>query len=215
VDVAVALSAIVVLSPLLLVVAALVVIDVGTPTIFWQQRPGVRGRPFRLYKIRTMAAPYAADGRRIADADRISTVGHFLRRFRLDELPQLFNVLTGEMSLIGPRPLLRVEHVPGFDERVSVRPGMTGWAQVRGGRSLSAHDKAALDVWYIRNASFRVDLQILLGTLRVILLGERQADADAIRSAWHELQAGAIDAGSGAAAVLHWGRAQPSARAGA
>jgi lipopolysaccharide/colanic/teichoic acid biosynthesis glycosyltransferase len=215
VDVAVAAGAIVVLSPLLLMVAVLVVIDVGTPTIFWQQRPGVRGRPFRLYKIRTMAAPYGADGRRVADADRLSTIGLFLRRFRLDELPQLFNVVTGEMSLIGPRPLLLVDHVPGFDERLAVRPGMTGWAQVKGGRRLSAEDKAALDVWYVRNASLRLDVQILAATVRVILLGERAADAEAIRAAWRELQTAAVGGERPEAPGLPWGAAQPSASAGA
>ena len=144
--------------------------------MFWQQRPGLGGRPFRLYKFRTMARPYDADGRRIADADRLSVVGRFLRRSRLDELPQLFNILIGEMSFIGPRPLLAADQYPGLDARLAVRPGMTGWAQIKGGRQLSASDKAALDVWYIRNACLRVDLEILLGTLRVILLGERKAD---------------------------------------
>jgi lipopolysaccharide/colanic/teichoic acid biosynthesis glycosyltransferase len=214
-DVAVAAGAIVVLSPLLLLVAVLVVIDVGTPTIFWQQRPGVRGRPFRLYKIRTMAAPYSADGRRVADADRLSAIGRFLRRFRLDELPQLFNVVTGEMSLIGPRPLLLVDHLPGFQERLAVRPGMTGWAQVKGGRRLSAEDKAALDVWYVRNASLRVDAQILAATLRVILLGERAPDAEAIRSARRELQTAAVADGRPGAPGLPWGAGRPPASAGA
>jgi lipopolysaccharide/colanic/teichoic acid biosynthesis glycosyltransferase len=187
------------LAPLLLLVVILAIVDAGPPAIFWQQRPGVGGRPFRLYKIRTMARPFGADGRRIADADRLSAVGRFLRRFHLDELPQLFNVLTGEMSLIGPRPLLVVDHVPGFDERLAARPGMTGWAQIKGGRGLSAADKAALDVWYIRNACLRVDLQIVAGTLRVILLGERAPDAGAIRDAWRELEShAAVGAWSGA-----------------
>jgi lipopolysaccharide/colanic/teichoic acid biosynthesis glycosyltransferase len=187
-DVAGALCAIVVLSPLLLLMAALVVVEIGTPAIFWQQRPGLGGRTFRLYKFRTMARPYAADGRRISDADRLSCCGRFLRRSRLDELPQLFNILIGEMSFIGPRPLLVADQYPALGARLAVRPGMTGWAQIKGGRHIGPADKAALDVWYIRNACLRLDLGILAGTLRVILLGERRADEAAIREAWRELQ---------------------------
>jgi lipopolysaccharide/colanic/teichoic acid biosynthesis glycosyltransferase len=187
-DVAAALCAILVLSPLLLLIAALVVAEIGTPAIFWQQRPGLGGRPFRLYKFRTMARPYDADGRRIGDADRLSVCGRFLRRSRMDELPQIFNILIGEMSFIGPRPLLAADQYPGLDARLAVRPGMTGWAQIKGGRYLVAADKAALDVWYIRNACLRIDLKILVGTLRVILLGERNADGAAIQEAWRELR---------------------------
>lgn len=210
-DVAAAACAIVVLAPLLLVVAVLVIIEIGPPALFWQQRPGVGGRPFRLYKFRTMGRPYDADGRRVADADRLSAIGRFLRRFRLDELPQLFNILIGEMSFIGPRPLLQADQFPGLDARLAVRPGMTGWAQIKGGRELSASDKAALDVWYIRNACFRVDLEILAGTLRVVLLGERAADGDAIRDAWHELRNSTADIEWSASPVPHSARAQPSA----
>jgi lipopolysaccharide/colanic/teichoic acid biosynthesis glycosyltransferase len=187
-DIAAAACGIVLLAPLLLLISVLVMVEIGPPAIFWQQRTGVGGRPFRLYKLRTMALPYDADGRRIADADRLSSIGRFLRRFRLDELPQLFNILIGEMSFVGPRPLLRADQFPGLDAQFSVRPGITGWAQVKGGRKLTAPDKAALDVWYIRNASLRVDLQILMGTLRVVLLGERTADGIAIREAWRELR---------------------------
>jgi lipopolysaccharide/colanic/teichoic acid biosynthesis glycosyltransferase len=187
-DLGVALSAIVLLSPVLLLIAALVVVEIGAPAIFWQQRPGLGGRPFRLYKFRTMARPYDACGRRIPDDKRLSVCGRFLRRFRLDELPQIFNILIGEMSFIGPRPLLLADQYPGLDARLAVRPGMTGWAQIKGGRHLIASDKAALDIWYIRNACLRIDLQILAGTLRVISLGERAADAAAIAEAWHELR---------------------------
>ena len=210
-DIGAAACAIVVLAPLLLVVAVLVIVELGPPALFWQQRPGVGGRPFRLYKFRTMGRPYDADGRRIEDPHRLSVTGRFLRRFRLDELPQLFNILIGEMSFIGPRPLLQADQFPGLDARLAVRPGMTGWAQIKGGRELSAADKAALDVWYIRNACFRVDLEILLGTLRVVLLGERAADGDAIRDAWHELRNGAADMEWDASPVPHSARVQPSA----
>jgi len=213
-DIAVATCAILLLAPLMLLVAVLVIVEIGPPALFWQQRPGLGGRPFRLYKFRTMRPAYDADGRRIADTDRLSAVGRFLRRFRLDELPQLFNILIGEMSLIGPRPLLQADQHPGLDARLAVRPGMTGWAQIKGGRELSASDKAALDVWYIGNAGLRVDLEILLGTLRVVLLGERAADREAIRIAWRELPSGAGDVEWGAPSVPHslphGARAQPS-----
>ena len=210
-DVAAASCAIVLLAPLLLLVAVLAIIEIGPPALFWQQRPGLGGRPFRLYKFRTMGPAYDADGRRIADAERLSAVGRFLRRFRLDELPQLVNILIGEMSFIGPRPLLQADQFPGLDARLAVQPGMTGWAQIKGGRELSASDKAALNVWYIKNACFRVDLEILLGTLRVVLLGERAADREAIREAWRELRNHAADVEWGAPSVPPSARAQPSA----
>jgi lipopolysaccharide/colanic/teichoic acid biosynthesis glycosyltransferase len=210
-DVAAATCLIVLLAPLLVLVAVLVVVDVGPPALFWQLRPGVGGRPFRLYKFRTMGRPYDAEGCRIADADRLTAIGRFLRRFRLDELPQLFNILMGEMSFIGPRPLLQADQFPGLDARLAVRPGMSGWAQIKGGRELSASDKAALDVWYIKNACLRVDLEILLGTLRVVLLGERAADGDAIREAWRELRPATAGANWRASSVPHGARAQPSA----
>jgi lipopolysaccharide/colanic/teichoic acid biosynthesis glycosyltransferase len=209
-DMVVSLAAIVLLAPVLMLVGLLVVVEIGPPAIFWQQRPGVGGRPFRLYKIRTMARPYAADGRRIADADRLSALGRFLRRSHLDELPQLFNVLIGEMSFVGPRPLLLADQLPGLDARLAVRPGMTGWAQIKGGRELSAPDKAALDVWYIQNACLRVDLAILMGTLHVVLFGERAADADAIREAWRGIRGEASD-NQRAGSSVPWARVQPSA----
>jgi lipopolysaccharide/colanic/teichoic acid biosynthesis glycosyltransferase len=210
-DTVAAVCAVVLLAPLLLLAALLVIIEVGPPAIFWQQRPGVGGRPFRLYKVRTMARPYDAEGRRITDAERLSVIGRFLRRYRLDELPQLFNVLIGEMSFVGPRPLLLVDQFPGLDGRLAVRPGLTGWAQIKGGRELTAHDKAALDIWYIRNACLRVDLEILLATLRVILFGERAADNQAIREAWRELRGDTVGEEWRGAAEPRWARAQLSA----
>lgn len=186
-DVTIAACAIVALLPLLLLITVLVVIDVGAPAIFWQQRPGLGGWPFRLYKFRTMAPAYDADGRRIADAERLSFCGWLLRRLRLDELPQLFNIVIGEMSFIGPRPLLSADQHPGLSARLAVRPGITGWAQIKGGRQISASDKAALDIWYIRHAGVLIDLQIIVGTLRMVLLGERQVDMVAVQEAWREL----------------------------
>lgn len=186
IDLIVASSSFVVLAPLIVLVTVLVAFDVGLPAIFWQQRPGKDGRPFRLYKFRTMRAPHDAQGHRILDDERLSVVGRLLRRFRLDELPQLYNVLVGEMSFIGPRPLLPQDQFPALAARLAIRPGLTGWAQIKGGRDLAPSDKAALDVWYVKNGSLRVDLEIILATLRMILFGER-TDPSAIREAWFEL----------------------------
>jgi lipopolysaccharide/colanic/teichoic acid biosynthesis glycosyltransferase len=186
IDVLGAAGAIVVLSPLMLVISVLVALDVGLPVVFWQQRPGAGGLPFRLFKFRTMASPHDSAGGRVADAQRLSIIGRFLRRTRLDELPQLYNVLIGEMSFIGPRPLLPVDQFPALSARLAVRPGLTGWAQIKGGRELTASDKAALDIWYLKHASLAVDLAIMAGTVRMIATGER-TDRRAIRAAWREL----------------------------
>jgi lipopolysaccharide/colanic/teichoic acid biosynthesis glycosyltransferase len=186
VDVAVALTMIVVLSPLILLTALVVALDVGLPTVFVQQRPGLRGCRFTLYKFRTMGPSHDSDGRRIADEARISRVGLFLRRTRLDELPQLFNILIGEMSFVGPRPLVSREQSMDIVARLLVRPGLTGWAQVHGGRTVSMTDKAALDLWYVRHASLKLDLKIILATLPIVLFGER-VDGEVVRLAWRDL----------------------------
>jgi lipopolysaccharide/colanic/teichoic acid biosynthesis glycosyltransferase len=185
-DVTAAGVAIVCLAPFAVLLGVLIMCVAGPPPIFWQQRPGERGRPFRLYKFRTMRSAHDRYGRRLADAERLSRIGWLVRRVRLDELPQLYNILVGEMSFVGPRPLLPADQSPAFAARLAVRPGLTGWAQIKGGRELTASDKAALDIWYVRNASFRLDLRILVGTLRMIVLGERM-DREAIRQAWREL----------------------------
>ncbi len=163
----------------------------GTPVLFWQQRPGLGGRPFRLYKFRTMRAGHDANGRRLSDAERVSSVGTIMRRLRLDELPQLFHILHGEMSLIGPRPLLPCDQADEYRARLLVRPGVTGWAQVVGGRDISPEDKAALDVWYVRNASLALDLEIAARTIPMMLLGER-ISRPLIERAWRELSEGGI-----------------------
>ena len=163
-----------------------VAVDVGFPVVFWQQRPGAGGQPFRLFKFRTMASAHDATGVRVSDSARLSLLGRFLRRSRLDELPQLYNVLVGEMSFIGPRPLLPVDQYPALAARLLIRPGLTGWAQVKGGRELLASDKAALDVWYLQHASLRVDVAILVGTARMVVLGEKTVPA-AIHVAWRNL----------------------------
>jgi lipopolysaccharide/colanic/teichoic acid biosynthesis glycosyltransferase len=184
IDAVTAALAMVCLAPVAVIIGIIVMLDAGHPPIFWQQRPGARGWPFRLYKFRTMAAAHDSEGRRLSDAERLSPFGRFLRRTHLDELPQLYNILIGEMSFVGPRPLLPPDQSPGFGARLAVRPGLTGWAQIKGGRELSASDKAALDVWYVRNASLRLDLQIIWGTMHTMWSRDR-ADAAAINQAWH------------------------------
>lgn len=169
--------------PVMFLVSALVFFDVGRPIIFWQQRPGALGRPIRVLKFRTMRAARGADGHLLSDTQRLSSIGKFFRRLRLDELPQVYNVIVGEMSMVGPRPLLPIDQSQQFHGRLAVKPGLTGWAQINGGRHLSVDDKAVLDLWYAKNASFRLDLHILLSTARTVLFGER-IDQNAIREAW-------------------------------
>lgn len=174
-DLCACLILMIVLSPLYLLAAALVLIDVGQPLLFWQQRLGLGGRTFLLHKFRTLRPPFDWQGRPIPDDQRISAIGRFLRKTRLDELPQLFNVLVGEMALVGPRPLLPEDQPGNAAVRLLVRPGITGWAQVNGGKLLSADEKHLLDEWYIQNASLGLDLKILLATLKVMFVGERRS----------------------------------------
>lgn len=178
-------------APFFAAVAIAVAIDAGLPVTFWQQRPGRGGRPIHVYKFRTMARPHDAQGRRIPDNLRVSTVGNFLRRTRLDELPQLFSILRGDMSFVGPRPLLPVDQPEAYAARLLVPPGLTGWAQVNGGRDISAADKAALDVWYVRHASPLLDLRILWRTIPMVLIGERIRHHD-IQQAWRDLREAGI-----------------------
>jgi lipopolysaccharide/colanic/teichoic acid biosynthesis glycosyltransferase len=173
-------------APFMMAAVLLVALDVGLPVVFWQLRPGQGGRPFRLYKFRTMAAAHDVDGTRIPDPERSSVIGRLLRRTRFDEMPQLYNVLIGEMSFVGPRPLLPHDQPDGDTTRLLVRPGMTGWAQVNGGRHISVADKSALDVWYLKNASLWLDVKILLQTV-VMLIGGERPNIGAIRRACEEL----------------------------
>ncbi len=191
IDIAASAFLIVLLSPLFLVVASLAAIDFGLDVTFWQQRPGIGGRPFKLRKFRTMAAAYDCQGQRVPDDDRLLLIGRFLRRTRLDELPQLYNILIGDMTFVGPRPLLPADQPSAYSARLLVRPGLTGWAQVKGGRGIPAADKAALDVWYVRNASLALDLKILALTIPMVIFGER-VSGHAIRWAWRELTAAGI-----------------------
>ena len=172
-DIIISCVLLVTLAPVMLLVGIFVMIDVGLPVTFWQQRPGRRGRPFKLHKFRTMGAAHNAHGQRIPDEARLSAVGHFLRNTHLDELPQLLNVLVGEMSFVGPRPLLPIDQPTNCVVRFLVRPGITGWAQINGGRDISAEDKGMLDVWYVQNATATLDFHILLRTAVTVIFKER------------------------------------------
>ena len=167
-DLLVASLCLIALSPAFLVVGLMVMVDVGNPVLFAQQRPGKDGKLFRMYKFRTMRDMAAPDGRQLSDSERLTKLGRFLRSTSLDELPELINVLLGQMSLVGPRPLL-----PQYLERYTleqarrheVRPGITGWAQVNGRNALTWEEKFRLDVWYVDNWSLWLDLKILLMTV--------------------------------------------------
>ncbi len=182
IDVLASLALIVFLAPLMLIAALLVLLDVGAPTLFWQERLGWKRRSFLIYKFRTLGAPFDGDGNPSFASREPSAIGRFLRTTRIDELPQLLNVLLGDMSLIGPRPLLPEDQPTNTSLRLSVRPGITGWAQINGAKLVTKEEKEILDEWYVRNASFLVDMQIVLKTLGLALtsrLSSREAAADA------------------------------------
>jgi len=154
-------------APLLLLVAILVRLKLGSPVLFVQERPGLRARPFRMVKFRTMTDERDADGELLPDEQRLTAFGKFLRSSTLDEFPEMWNVLTGEMSVVGPRPLLMryvARYSPFQARRMEVKPGVTGWAQVNGRNSLSWEEKFALDVWYVDHHSFWLDMKIVVMT---------------------------------------------------
>jgi sugar transferase EpsL len=167
IDFLVALTLLIVLWPLLALLALAVRWKLGNPVLFAQDRPGLRGAPFKFYKFRTMSDARDAAGELLPDADRLTPFGRLMRKFSLDELPQLFNVLKGDMSLVGPRPLL-MEYLPLYSERQArrheVRPGITGWAQVKGRNALGWDEKFELDLWYVEHQSFVLDLKIIAMT---------------------------------------------------
>jgi sugar transferase EpsL len=174
-DVAVSAVALVVLWPLMTAIGILILFTLGSPVLFVQRRPGLGGRPFRLVKFRTMHREGDHAGAPPTDATRLTSVGRLLRSTSLDELPELWNVLRGEMSLVGPRPLL-VEYLPLYTpqqaRRHEVRPGITGWAQVNGRNAISWPQRFALDVWYVDNQSVWLDLRILAMTVWRVLRRE-------------------------------------------
>jgi sugar transferase EpsL len=163
------------LSPFILLTALAVSIFLGTPILFRQQRPGYKGKPFFIYKFRTMTNASDSAGNLLPDSERITRLGRFLRVLSLDELPELFNILRGEMSLVGPRPLL-MEYLERYSpeqmRRHDVYPGLTGWAQVNGRNALTWQDKFRYDVWYVDNWSFWLDVKILLMTFWKVVVRE-------------------------------------------
>jgi lipopolysaccharide/colanic/teichoic acid biosynthesis glycosyltransferase len=171
-DVTVALVMLTLAAPLMLVVALLVWRFLGAPVLFTQQRPGWKGKPFHVYKFRTMTDACDPMGRPLDDAARLTRFGLALRRTSLDELPQLFNILKGDLSLVGPRPLL-MEYLPLYSphqaQRHDVRPGLTGLAQVSGRNAISWEEKFELDVWYAHHRTFWLDLKILLLTVKRVM----------------------------------------------
>lgn len=167
--------ALIVLSPVLLVVAILVRVRLGSPVIFCQARPGKNERVFKLYKFRTMTDARDAEGKLLPDEDRLTKLGRHLRASSLDELPELWNIIRGDMSIVGPRPLL-VKYLPLYNEvqrrRHEVRPGLTGWAQVHGRNLATWEDKFRYDVDYVDHVSFTLDVKIILMTVRCVLARE-------------------------------------------
>src|SRR5262245_28726952 len=193
IDVIGSLALIVALAPLLAFASLLVVLDIGLPILFWQARLGWRGRSFLIYKFRTLRAPFDSEGNVTLEGRQPSAIGRFLRATRIDELPQLLNVLLADMSLIGPRPLLPEDQPSNTSTRLSVRPGITGWAQVSGAKLVTKEDKEILDEWYVRNASLWTDLRIVLLTFKYMLKSrlatrESEADAERVRSRNFELE---------------------------
>jgi sugar transferase EpsL len=183
VDLLVATSALVLAAPVMLLLAVLIRITMGSPVLFSQRRPGYRGRPFAILKFRTMRDPQGPDGRTLLDTQRLTRLGTFLRRTGLDELPELFNVLRGEMSLVGPRPLL-MEYLDLYTHeemrRHDVPPGITGWAQVHGRRSVDMPDRLRLDVWYVDRWSNALDLRIMARTIGTLLGGAGSETHDVV-----------------------------------
>ena len=166
-DLTFALIAILILSPIILATAILVRIFLGTPILFKQQRPGYKGRPFFIYKFRSMTNRLTPDGSLLPDAERLTRFGRLLRSLSLDELPELFNIVRGEMSFVGPRPLL-MEYLPLYSpkqaHRHDVIPGLTGWAQVNGRNTIDWPTKLSMDTWYVDHWSFALDIKIILLT---------------------------------------------------
>lgn len=175
IDITVSSTALVTLSPVLAVTAYKVKKNLGSPILFKQTRPGLYGEPFEMIKFRTMLDAYDEQGHPLPNEQRHTKFGNFLRSTSLDELPELWNVLKGDMSLVGPRPLL-TDYLPLYNEeqarRHNVRPGITGWAQVNGRNAISWEEKFKLDTWYVDNQSLLLDLQIILMTLKKVVVKE-------------------------------------------
>lgn len=175
IDIFLAFSGLFVLFPVVLLLCILIRIKLGSPIFFSQIRPGLHGRSFKMIKFRTMRDAYDTDGNPLPDEQRLTKFGNFLRATSLDELPELWNVLKGEMSLVGPRPLLMEYldlYTPEQARRHEVRPGVTGWAQVNGRNAISWEEKFKLDVWYVDNRTFWLDIKILFLTVKKVFVRE-------------------------------------------
>ena len=174
-DLTLTLPAFFALSSVLLIIGIVIRISMGKPILFKQQRPGLSGRPFKLYKYRTMTDARDGNGNLLEDAQRLTPFGGFLRSSSLDELPELFNVIKGDMSLVGPRPLLMQyldRYTPEQARRHDVKPGLTGWAQINGRNAISWEEKFDLDLWYVENRSLWLDVRIILLTIKKVLKRE-------------------------------------------
>ena len=174
-DLGLTILTLLVLSPILLIVAWRVRVKLGVPVLFRQTRPGQYGQPFTMFKFRTMTNACDSQGKLLSDADRLTRFGRFLRATSIDELPEFFNIIFGDMSLVGPRPLLMEYlslYTPAQKRRHEVKPGITGWAQVNGRNDISWKEKFALDAWYVDNQSFFLDIKILWRTVIKVLKRE-------------------------------------------
>lgn len=175
IDLSAAFFGLILLSPIIIVLILLIRRKLGSPVFFTQVRPGLHGKPFKMIKFRTMTDARDADGELLPDRIRLTAFGRFLRSTSLDELPELWNVLKGDMSLVGPRPLLMeylTRYNPEQSRRHEARPGITGWAQINGRNAISWEAKFKLDVWYVDNQSFWLDLKILLLTVKKVFVRE-------------------------------------------
>ena len=175
IDILGSLTALILLSPIMVYTALKVSKTMGIPVLFWQTRPGQDGKPFEMVKFRTMKDANGLDGKPLPDEERITPFGSFMRRTSLDELPEFWNVLKGDMSLVGPRPLL-MQYLPLYSKeqyhRHDMKPGITGWAQVNGRNAISWEDKFKLDVWYVDHQSVWLDIKILFLTVKKVLFKE-------------------------------------------
>lgn len=183
VDLSLSIVAIILLWPIALVVAIAIILSAGRPIIFSQIRPGMNAKPFKLYKFRTMKNLYDTDGHLLPDCERITRLGNLLRATSLDELPNLWAIIKGDMSIVGPRPLL-MEYLDLYNEeqakRHNVKPGLTGWAQVKGRNAITWEEKFKLDVWYVNNHSVLLDFKIMLLTVKKVFFSEGiSADGEA------------------------------------
>jgi sugar transferase EpsL len=174
-DITLSLTSLIFLTPLLVVLAILIYLKLGRPILFTQTRPGLHGHPFKIYKFRSMLDAYDKTGAPLPDKDRLTSLGRILRSTSMDELPNLWTILKGDMSLVGPRPLL-MEYLPLYNgeqaKRHLVKPGLTGWAQVNGRNAISWEDKFKLDVWYVEHQSFWLDMKIILLTIKKVFARE-------------------------------------------